>query len=38
MKSARRTWVTLSALTLLIALAGCSSSNLTHEPSGRLAA
>lgn len=38
MKSARRTWVTLSALTLVIALAGCSSSNLPDEPRERIAA
>lgn len=38
MRSARRTLVTLSALTILIALAGCSSSNLPDEPSERIAA
>jgi hypothetical protein len=38
MKPARRPWVGFGALTLLIALAGCSSSNFTPEPSERIAA
>jgi hypothetical protein len=38
MNPARRPWVGFGALTLLIALAGCSSSNLPDEPNERIAA
>jgi hypothetical protein len=38
MQPARRTWVVFAAPTLLIAVAGCSSSSLPDTPSERIAA